>query len=277
MARLRAETPKPPACPSKTTGGEAEAILVASVGSVVERPREIIVFRKLVVVVGAGFRVAWRRQEAAATSQASGITSFPWKIQTPLVMAGRGRPSDLGGGEGRGGEGRLEQARLFFVRAESGFVGGFVEDMGDRIVSAVSVSSVCSQKKAIEGLTTRGAVCPRQGSGCEGGVARKHVRSASQSQRSALGPPTNQAPVTFCAFFDSGVAWRFVFAFVANRRQCPQLAHQCSEAVAPLTSVVITPVDGSARKFATTLLTRLHDLRAGSFNGTVAVSRWVCP
>ena len=62
---------------------------MASVGCVVERPFEIFAFRKVleVVVVGPGFRVAGRRQEVAAKSRASGIVSFPWRIQT---SAGRG-------------------------------------------------------------------------------------------------------------------------------------------------------------------------------------------
>ena len=70
--------------------GEAEVVPLTSVGSVVERLRLSYSARFWVGdVAGPGFRVAGRRQEVTAKSQASGIMSFPWGIQT---SAGRSWP-----------------------------------------------------------------------------------------------------------------------------------------------------------------------------------------
>ena len=46
MRKLRAKSLQPPACPSKTTEDEAEAVLVASVACVMERTLEAFVLGK---------------------------------------------------------------------------------------------------------------------------------------------------------------------------------------------------------------------------------------
>ena len=62
----------------------------------------------------------------------------------------------------RNGHSRRQQACLVLLIAESHFLDGFVDDMGDRIVSDVTVSRVwadCNMiTKAIEDLTAQGAL-----------------------------------------------------------------------------------------------------------------------
>ena len=129
VTRLRAESV--PDMHQKTLGG-AEAMLLASVGD---------------VVVGPGFRVAGRRQEVTAKSQASAGSNVDRS-----VMVGQMREAiRLRAG--------LEQARLSCQRAEPSFLGGFAEDMGDRIVSVVTVSGTQADcgvmAEAIEDTTTQ--------------------------------------------------------------------------------------------------------------------------
>ena len=71
--------------------GEAEAIPLASVGSVVERPFRLFVSCEVLggVAIWPGFRVAGRRQEVTAKSQASRIMSFPRVIQTSAPVMTR--------------------------------------------------------------------------------------------------------------------------------------------------------------------------------------------
>ena len=126
--------------------GEAEAVPVASVGCVVECPFGISFAARFWVeaLVGPGFSEARQRQDATAKSKASGIMSFPQGNQTSASLSGVGA-------------GLL----FFFLRAESGFLGGVVEDMCDR-VSEVAVSRAwahCSMiTKAVEDLTTQGTL-----------------------------------------------------------------------------------------------------------------------
>ena len=123
-------------------------------------------------VVAAGFCAAGRRQEV--TAKIPGITSFPWcmSVVGTSVVAGSLRESvRVWAG--------LEQACCLFLRAKAYFLGGFVEDVGNRIMPSVAIPGAgadsCVITNAIEDLAAHGhCVC------CK--AAR--VNSASQSQTS---------------------------------------------------------------------------------------------
>ena len=71
------------------------AVVVASVGCVVERPLEGLLIRQVLRVRRP--RAAGRRHEVTAKSQASGIVSFPWGLHT---SAERSRPRQCPGEAG---------------------------------------------------------------------------------------------------------------------------------------------------------------------------------
>ena len=116
--------------------------------------------------MGPGFRVAGRRQEVTAKSQASGTMSFPWWIQ---ISAGLSR---LG----------VHQA-FFFRETKAFFLGSFVEDMGSGTMPAVEDlgPQVHCVSWSRNGLRRRGCNAVR-------------ARSTSQSESGEAAPPTNQAP-----------------------------------------------------------------------------------
>ena len=78
----RDEVASPPSSVSvENHWGEGDDVLVASVAGVVERSPGGLAFCQLLCrgCHRSGFRVAWRRQEETAKSQAPGIMSFPWR------------------------------------------------------------------------------------------------------------------------------------------------------------------------------------------------------
>ena len=72
----------------------------------------------------------------------------------------------------------LDQACLFYLRMETGFLGGSAEDMGDRLMSEVTVSGTWADCGVVAEATRtcriKGTVCPGGGRGCDGGVARRY-------------------------------------------------------------------------------------------------------
>ena len=73
----------------------------------------------------------------------------------------------------------LEQAGFLFLGPKACFVGCFVEDMGDRIMSSVAISSTGTDgglvTKAVKDFAAAGIVSPAHETGCGGGVARQFV------------------------------------------------------------------------------------------------------
>ena len=97
---------------------DAKAVPMAPVRCVVERPFEVFVLGKVLGggVVALGLRAAVRGQDATAKSQASRIMFFASGIQTSA-------------------------AGSWLARTETCLLGGFTEDMRDRIMSGVAISS----------------------------------------------------------------------------------------------------------------------------------------
>ena len=81
----------------------------------------------------------------------------------------------------------LGQACFFFLRPLFCFLGGFVEEMCDRIMSEVAISRAWADcgvvTEAIEHLTTRGTVSAGPRRGCQGDVARLRGQGRRPSQR----------------------------------------------------------------------------------------------
>ena len=140
--------------------GETVAVLVASVGCVMRRPFGCFTFRE---VLCWGCRGVWVLRGWA---QAGGNGKIPGLRDHVLPLA----HSDVGKSvvagplrESVSVRAGLEQAGFLYLGAKACFVGGFVEHM-----------------------------CPSRDMECGGGVAVR-VRSASQSKRGELAPPTSQA------------------------------------------------------------------------------------